>query len=70
MDTNSTYIPTQEDLDYQRAQVVQTWKDRIFRFFYNIWPSVNRVIAYFFYHIMRVLKGFFKIALQSITNKN
>lgn len=67
---DSNYIQTQEDLQFQRAQTVQTWKDRIYKFFYNIWPSVNRVLAFFLYHTMRVVKGFFKIAFQSILNKS
>ncbi|MDO8269318.1 MAG: hypothetical protein Q7T54_01440 [Candidatus Levybacteria bacterium] len=47
---------------YQR----QVWKDRIYRFFYNIWPSVNRTLAFVFYHLMRIIRGFFRTALESI----
>ena len=69
MDPNSTYTPTQEDINVQRAQQVQGIKDRIYRLFYNIWPSVNSVLAFFFYHIMRILRGFFRLAFQSLFNK-
>lgn len=53
-----------EDQNLQRAQTMQIWKERIYRFFYDIWPSVNRVLSFFLYHILRVVKGFFKIALE------
>lgn len=66
MDPNQTqnYIQTSEDKKIQRDYKVSLWKDRIYRFFYNIWPSVNNVISFFFYHILRVAKGFFKVALE------
>jgi len=67
MDPNNTLsfqYPTDQQL--QRQQQLQIWKDRIYRFFYNIWPSVNRVITFFFYHFMRIMKGFMRSALESI----
>lgn len=67
MDPNNTvYQPTQEDQMLKRQAMFQLWKDRIYRFFYNIWPAVNRVLSFFFYHTIRIVKGFFKIAFQSI----
>lgn len=54
------------DQESDRSYRFQLWKERLYRFFYNIWPSVNRVLTFFFYHLMRVIKGFFKIAMEEI----
>ncbi len=66
MDPNNQqqYTPSTEDQQMQRAYTLSLWKDRIYRFFYNIWPSVNRVISFFLYHLLRVIKGFLKVALE------
>lgn len=48
----------------QRNQQITSIKDRIYRFFYAIWPSVNRVLSFFFYHLLRIVKGFFKVAME------
>lgn len=69
MDPNQEITQINEEKKLQRDYKVQVVKDTIYRFFYNIWPSVNRVMTFFLYHLMRILKGFFKVALQSITNK-
>lgn len=50
--------------DMQRAYQQQVWKDRIYRFFYNIWPGVRSVFAFVFYHLLRIIRGFFRIALE------
>lgn len=50
--------------DLQNSQKIQNVKSVIYRFFYNIWPSVNRVLSFFLYHLLRVVKGFFKVALE------
>lgn len=39
-------------------------KEKLYRFFYNIWPSVNRVLSFFLYHLLRIIKGSVKIALE------
>ena len=61
---NPNYTPTAEDQKLQRSYTISIWKDRIYRFFYNIWPSVNRVLSFFLYHLLRVIKGFVKVALS------
>ncbi len=67
MDPNNTnsYQPTPEDQSIQRQYVIQLWKERIYRFFYNIWPGVNRVLTGFFYLILKIFKSFMRIALES-----
>lgn len=66
MDPNQAqnYTPTPEDQKIQREYVISVWKDKIYQFFYNIWPSVNRVLSFFLYHLLRVVKGFFKVAME------
>lgn len=32
----------------------------------QIWPSVNKTINFFIYHTIRILKVFFKFALQQL----
>lgn len=54
------------DQELQRKYKLQVWKDRIYRLFYNIWPSVTRTLAFVFYHLMRIIRGFFRTALESI----
>ena len=66
---NYNGIQTQnEDQNLQRVRLLQTIKEKTYKFFYNIWPSVNRVITFFFYHLMRILKGFFKVAVEQFKN--
>lgn len=65
MDGNETQYPQyQEEQNFQRDQKIQNLKDKTYKFFYNIWPSVNRVLSFFLYHILRVVKGFIRIALE------
>lgn len=40
--------------------------ESLHRFFYNIWPSVNRIITFFVYHFIRIMKGAVKIALEQL----
>ncbi len=60
---NSTGL-SQEDQNLQRDEKLRQVKDTVYKFFYAIWPSVNRVLSFFFYHLLRVIKGFFKVALE------
>ena len=53
-----------QDKDALRTYNQQLWKERIYRFFYAIWPSVNRTLSFFFYHLLRIIKGGVKIALE------
>lgn len=52
------------DQELERTQQINNIKEIIFKLFYALWPSVNRVLSFFFYHILRVIKGFFKVALE------
>ena len=69
MDDNQVLNTQYNEQELQRAQAIQTWKERIYRFFYNIWPGINRVLQFFFYHLLRIIKGFFKIAMEEFRNK-
>lgn len=40
--------------------------ESLHRFFYNIWPSVNRVLTFFVYHFIRIMKGAVRIALEQL----
>lgn len=65
MDGDKTQYPQyQEEQKFQREQKIQNLKDNTYKFFYNIWPAVNRVLSFFLYHILRVVKGSVKIALE------
>jgi hypothetical protein len=52
------------DQELQKSQRINSIKEKIYQFFYAIWPSVNRVLSFFFYHLLRIIKGFFKVALE------
>ena len=60
------------NMQYPGEQEAQKWhkiqrvKETLYRFFYAIWPSVNRVLSFFFYHLMRITKGFIKIAMEQL----
>jgi len=57
---------TQEDQQLEKSYRLQIWKDRIYRFFYNIWPAVNRTLTGFFYLMFRIIRGFFRSAMESL----
>lgn len=48
----------------EKKAFLHLWGERIYRFFYNIWPGVNRFINMIFYHAFRIIRGFFKIAME------
>lgn len=54
--------PGEGNLD--RDAKISRIKESLYRFFYNIWPSVNRVLSFFFYHFIRIIKGSIKIAME------
>ena len=66
MDSNQPYNQYPTDQQMQNSYRMQAWRERIYRFFYNIWPSVYNVIAFFSYHAFRIIRGFFRIALESL----
>lgn len=69
MDPNQTQTQnyqTPEDQGLERARVLQVWKERIYRFFYNIWPSVNNFLQGLIYHTFRIIRGGIRIALEQL----
>ena len=61
---NVSKLEYQEEKDLERNAKFISLKEVLYRFFYNIWPSVNRVINFFFYHTVRIIKGSIKIAME------
>lgn len=57
---------TPEDQQLARSYRFQVWKDRIYRLFYNIWPVVTRTLTGFFYLMFRIIRGFFRTAMEEI----
>ncbi len=57
---------TQEDAQLARSYKLQIWKERIYLFFYNIWPAVNRTLTGFVYLMFRIIRGFFRSAMESL----
>lgn len=62
--TGTNYPQSEEDQQLKRQLFFQIWKERLYKFFYAIWPSVNRVIAFFLYHTLRIIKGSVKTAME------
>jgi hypothetical protein len=60
----NTYNQYPGEQEAQKNYRMQQLREGIYRFFYAIWPSVNRVLNFFFYHLMRIIRGFFKIAME------
>lgn len=48
----------------QKSYRMQLWKDRIYRFFYNIWPGVRGFLTFAFYHLFRIIRGFVRTAME------
>lgn len=63
-DNVSTYEQSSGEENLERNAKLARIKENLYRFFYNIWPSVNRVLNFFFYHIIRIIKGSIKIAME------
>lgn len=61
---NVSNLEYQGEENLERNAKITKIKEVLYRFFYNIWPSVNRVLSFFFYHIMRIIKGSIKIAME------
>ena len=61
---NVSSLENQIDKNLERNAKLIRIKEILYRFFYNIWPSVNRVLSFFFYHIIRIIKGSIKIAME------
>ena len=64
VDNISTYEQSSGEENLERNAKILKIKEALYRFFYNIWPSVNRVLSFFFYHIIRIIKGSIKIAME------
>lgn len=47
-----------------RGQKINSIKEAIYKFFYNIWPSVQRVLSFTIYHTIRIIRGSVKIAME------
>jgi hypothetical protein len=61
---NVSNLEYQGEGNLERNAKITKIKEVLYRFFYNIWPSVNRVLSFFFYHIIRIIKGSVKIAME------
>jgi len=64
MDPNVSGSQYPSEQETQRNIAIHIWKDRIYRFFYNIWPAVNRVITGIVYLIFKIIRGGVRIALE------
>jgi hypothetical protein len=65
MDPNqsfNTQYPGEQEA--QKTYKMQLLKERTYRFFYAIWPSINRIINFFLYHLLRIIRGFVRIAME------
>lgn len=61
---NVSNLQYQEEKNLERNAKIIKIKENLYKFFYNIWPSVSRVLSFFFYHIIRIIKGSIKIAME------
>lgn len=61
---NVSNLQYQGEENLERNAKIARIKEGWYRFFYNIWPSINRVLSFFFYHIIRIIKGSIKIAME------
>ena len=59
----------EDDKVIERNYKLQKIYDAIYRFFYNIWPSINKTLNFFFYYLIKILKGFVKIAVEQFRSK-
>lgn len=68
MQENSIDTPSQyeDDATLQRRYKLQQIKESIYRFFYNIWPSVKRFLTMVFYHTFRIIRGGIRTALEQL----
>ena len=53
----------------KRALFLQIWKERIYRFFYNIWPGVMSLFTGIIYFLFRVIRGGVRIAMEQFQPK-
>lgn len=59
----------EDEEKYQREYKIQKAKDAVYRFFYNIWPSVSRTLNFFYYYTIKILKAFGRIAMEQFRSK-
>lgn len=57
---------TAQEKTLQRQYKLQQIKESIYRFFYNIWPSVQSTLAFVFYHTFRIVRGGIRTAIQQL----
>lgn len=58
-----------DDVNIERERKIQTIKESVYRFFYNIWPSVQKTINFFVYYIVKTLKASVRIAMEQFRSK-
>ncbi len=64
--TNDPYYSALDSRSIEGGARRTAMLESLHRFFYNIWPSVNRIITFFVYHFIRIMKGAVKIALEQL----
>jgi hypothetical protein len=65
---NQHNLNNSEDNQLQRQYQREVWKERIYRFFYNIWPFFINILNFFFYHTFRILRGAFRTVIEQMKN--
>lgn len=59
-----------DDVQKQKLeQEVEIVKEEGYKFFYDIWPTINRVLNFIFYTILKVSKGFARIVMDQFRSK-
>lgn len=63
---DSSIDSTAQDEKLARQYKVQRIKESIYRFFYNIWPSVQSTLTFVFYHTFRIVRGGIRTAIEQL----
>lgn len=56
----------EDDAKLERRAKLRQIKEAIYRFFYNIWPSVKNFLTMVFYHSFRIIRGGIRTALEQL----
>lgn len=64
MESDQMNTQTTEDVQLQKQYQREVWRQRIYRFFYNIWPAIYRILNGFFYLVIKIIKGGVKVAME------
>lgn len=59
----------EDDAALERKRKIGIVKDSVYRFFYNIWPSIQKSINFFVYYIIKILKASARIAMEQFRSK-